>query len=93
MTVLTVSEVYARVMMNDVQKGIIESLKGGEKTTSKLAEELSKISPGGISPLVVYLHAWYLEQKGLVESKGEGIERTYKLTDKWRELESKAQRK
>lgn len=87
------SDVYTRIMMNDVQRLIVESLKNGEKKTSQIAEELSKISPAGVSPLVVYLHAWLLEQKGLVESRGEGIERTYRLTDKWKELESKAKQK
>lgn len=87
------SETYFRIMTNDVQRLIIENLKEGEKTTSQLTEAINRYSPTGIPPLVVYLHAWLLEQKGFVESRGEGIERTYRLTDKWRQLEAEAQKK
>jgi len=87
------AEVYSRVMANDVQRIIVESLKEGEKTTSQLTEAVNKYSPTGVPPLTIYLHAWLLEQKGLVASTGEGIERRYRLTDKWRELEAKAGKK
>jgi len=87
------AEVYFRVMANDVQRIIVESLKEGEKTTSQLTEIVNKHSPTGVPPLTIYLHAWLLERKGLVASTGEGIERRYRLTDKWRELEAKAGKK
>ncbi|RLF11918.1 MAG: hypothetical protein DRJ98_02190 [Thermoprotei archaeon] len=86
------SELYARIMANDVQKEIIKNLKEGEKTTSQLTEAINKLTPTGIPPLTVYLQAWFLEQKGLISSTGEGIERTYRLTDKWKELEAQAQK-
>jgi len=86
-------QLYSRVMANDVQRIIVESLKEGEKTTSQLTEAVNKHSPTGVPPLTIYLHAWLLEQKGLVASTGEGIERRYRLTDRWREIEAKAGRK
>jgi len=87
------AELYFRIMANDVQKIIIEELKKGEKTTSQLTEAVNKFSPTGVPPLTIYLQAWLLEAKGFLSSTGEGIERTYRLTDKWKELEAKAQKK
>ncbi|MCX8204640.1 MAG: hypothetical protein N3H31_03220 [Candidatus Nezhaarchaeota archaeon] len=88
------AELYFRVMANDVQRVIVEELKKGERTTSQLTEAVNKLSPTGVPPLTVYLHAWLLERKGLLTSSGgEGIELTYRLTDRWKEVEAKAQRK
>jgi len=86
-------ELYFRIMANDVQRVIIEELKQGERTTSQLTEAVNKLSPTGVPPLTIYLHAWLLERRGFITSKGEGIERTYRLTDKWRELEAKVAKK
>lgn len=87
------AELYFRIMANDVQRTIIEELKRGERTTSQLTEAVNKLSPTGVPPLTVYLHAWLLERRGLIVSSGEGIERTYRLTDKWKELEAEGRKK
>lgn len=87
------STLHFRIMANNVQREIINSLKKGRMTTSQLAKEVGKISPYGIDKLTIYLHAWLLEQKGILRSEGEGMERTYTLTDKWKEIEAEATKK
>jgi len=84
------SEEYSRLMGNVALKEIINSLKSGEKTISAIAEDLKKVSPSGIQPLVVELYLWLLQQRGYVQVKGSGPNAIYSLTDKWKELENQA---
>ncbi len=84
------SEEYSRLVGNIALREIINSLKSGEKTVNAIAEDLKKVSPSGITPLAIELYLWLLQQKGYVQAKGSGPNATYTITDKWKELESKA---
>ncbi|MDH5815256.1 MAG: hypothetical protein QE164_00425 [Candidatus Nezhaarchaeota archaeon] len=82
------SEEYSRLIGNITIREIINSLKSGEKRLEEIVNDLNKISPTGVQPLVVELYLWLLSQRGYVTVKGSGSTAIYSLTEKWRSLKS-----
>lgn len=85
------SEEYSRLTGNITIREIVNSLKSGEKSVEQIVNDLSRVSPTGVQPLVIELYLWLLAQKGYVAIKGSGSAAMYSLTEKWKSLEPHSQ--